>query len=163
MDLESELRLVEDAAAVAAFLEENGGLLTAGWTTRADPDLDGDPRADPELAQEPGVYWATMRPRSARSDIYHARLAWSRYPGAPPSVKFATDARGRLDVTSAWPICPGYRPPSFDICSAFTSEGFATHPEWNTQHPWPTTGNPFLWVVQLVQGHLDRSYGGRAQ
>ncbi len=152
LDLESELRLIEDAATVAAFLEENDGTLTAGWT----------PRVEPGDADEPGIFWATMRPRSAREERYYARLGWVRYPGAPPSVKFATGVRGRLDVTSAWPNCPGYRPSNFDICSAFTKEGYEAHPEWVAQHPWQTSGNPLLWVVQTLQGHLDRRYGGRS-
>jgi hypothetical protein len=152
MDLESEFRLIEDAAQVAAFLEENDGQLTAGWT----------PGAELAKGDEVGVYWATMRPRSAPDERYHARLGWARYPGSAPSVKYATGIRGRLDDPKAWPSCPGYRPSSFDICAAFTMEGFQTHPEWVAQHPWPTSGNPFLWVVSTLQGDLDRKYGGRA-
>jgi hypothetical protein len=153
IDLESELRLVEDAVDVAAFLADNGGTVTPGWTR---------PAADPDPADEPGVYWLTLRPRSAPTEQYYARVAWSRYPGAPPSVKYATGVRGRLDVTSAWPNVAGYRPGNADICADFTKEGYEAHPEWVAQRPWQTTGNPFLWVAQILQGHLDRSYSGRA-
>lgn len=153
MDFESELRLVEDAVEVAAFLAANGGTLIAGWTT----DADG-----PDPVDEPGVYWLTMRPKSASDQRYFARVAWSRYPGGPPSVKYATGVRGRLDVSNAWPNVPGARPGNFDFCSAFTAEGYQSHPEWVTQQPWPTAGNVFLWVAYILQGQLDRSYGGRA-
>jgi hypothetical protein len=151
MDVESELRLLEDAAAVAAYLGERDGVLTAGWAPVA-----------PTPGDEPGVFWLSMIPRSAPGEMYYARVAWTVYPGSPPSVRFVTAVRGALDSVSAWPSVPGYRPSSFDICMAFTREGYQTHPEWVTQYPWPTSGNPFLWVAQTLQGHLDRSYAGRA-
>lgn len=154
MDVESEMRLVEDAASVAAFLDENEGSLTPGWP---------EGRRAVEPVDEPGVYWLSMRPRSAPEERYHARVAWTTYPWSPPSVKFATSVRGALDVVSAWPTVPGYRPGNFDICAAFTAEGYRTHPEWMAQQPWDTRGNPFLWVATILQGHLDRSYGGRAR
>ena len=152
MDRMSELRLAADAKEVAAFLRGNGGSLISGWTVRTEPGPD----------DEPGVYWLKMRPKSVPQDQYVARVAWTRYPGAPPSVTFATKVRGRTDVTNAWPSVAGARPGNFDFCAAFTAEGYKTHPEWASQHPWPTTGNPFLWVVQVVQGLLDRHYSGRA-
>lgn len=91
------------------------------------------------------------------------RVAWERYPAAPPSVKFADAIGGRLDVTSAWPMIPGYRPGSFDICQPFTAEGFAIHAEWQ-QGPdrWPAAGNPFLWVAEILQRDLDHRYQGRS-
>lgn len=153
MDLESELRVVEDAVEVAAFLTAYGGTLTAGWTPGA---------TEPDPADEPGVYWVTMRPKSAPGERYIARVAWSRYPGAPPSIKYATGVRGHLDISSAWPNVPGARPGNFDFCSEFTAEGYQTHPEWEVQRPWATTGSPFMWIAQILQGQLDRSYGGRA-
>lgn len=153
IDLESQLRLVEDSVDVAAYLAENAGVLAPGWTPGA---------TDPAPEDEPGVYWLTMRPRSAPTERYVARVGWTRYPGAPPSVKYATGIRGRLDVTSAWPNVAGYRPGNGDICSEFTKEGYEAHPEWVAQRPWPSTGNPFLWIAQILQGHLDRAYGGRA-
>lgn len=144
MDIESQLRLDEDVEAVALYLEENGG------------------RLDPDPAGEAGVWWATMRPRTIPEEQYYVRIGWLRYPDAPPSVKFGTAVGGSLGVTAAWPVVPSYRPGNFDICAPFTKEGFESHPEWAAQFPWPTTGNPFLWVVDIVQGHLDRSYQGRS-
>ena len=144
MDAQSRLMLEADAAAVEAFAAEHGGSLVS------------DPTG------EFGTYWITLHPRSAPDESYVVRIAWKRYPDEPPSVKFAEGLAGSLSVVSAWPIVPGYRPGNFDICAPFTAEGYATHPEWSQQAPWPTTGNPFLWVVDTLQGDLDRNYGGRA-
>jgi hypothetical protein len=144
MDEQSRLLLMEDAAAVEALLAEHSG------------SLDRDPGG------ALGMYWATLHPRSVPSEAYIVRIAWTRYPDEPPSVKFAEGIGGSLTVVSAWPVVPGYRPGNFDICAPFTAEGHVTHPEWRAQAPWPTTGNPFLWVVDILQGDLDRNYGGRA-
>lgn len=146
MDEQSRLLLEEDAAAVEALLAEHGGSL------------------DPDPGGEVGTYWVTLHPRSAPGEAYVVRIAWTRYPDEPPSVKFAEGIGGSLAVVDAWPVVPGYRPGNFDICAPFTAEGHSTHPEWRAQSqaPWPTTGNPFLWVVDILQGDLDRNYGGRA-
>ncbi len=71
---------------------------------------------------------------------------------------------GSLAVTRAWPLIPGYRAASFDICKPMTAEGFAPAPRNGRTglESWPTTGNPFLWVVETIQFDLDNSYGGRA-
>jgi hypothetical protein len=144
MDLQSSLLLAEDAAEATAFLAEHSGSLLA----------DAD--------EVPGVYWASFHPRSAPDETYVTKIAWARYPDEPPSVKFAEGIGGSLTVQRAWPLVPGYRAGNFDICAPFTAEGYLTHPEWKTQAPWPTTGNPFLWVIDTIQGDLDRNYGGRA-
>jgi hypothetical protein len=144
MDQQSSLLVAEDAAAVEEFLAEHGGSL------------------EPDPTGAAGTYWVSLHPRSAPGETYFVRVAWSRYPDEPPSVKFAEGVAGSLTVVGAWPVVPGYRPGNFDICAPFTEEGYATHPEWRTQAPWPTTGNPFLWVVDTLQGDLDRNYGGRA-
>jgi hypothetical protein len=144
IDIETRWRLEADVAAVAAFLAENDGAVEAD-------------------SVEQGVYWLTMRPRTVPPERYYVHVAWERYPGAPPSVGFATAIGGELNVTSAWPLVPNYRPPSFDICMPFTKEGFALHSEWaGGREAWQTTGNPFLWVVELMQDHLDRLYQGRS-
>ncbi len=144
MDLESALALEEDGPAVSEFVGRNSGAL----------ERDKDDKAR---------YWLTVRPRSAPAERYYVCLTWSTYPHTPPSVKFAAAVGGSLNVTRAWPNIAGYRPGSFDICKPFTAEGFALHPEW-TRGPeaWPATGNPFLWVVEVLQGDLDHRYGGRA-
>jgi hypothetical protein len=142
-DAETLLNLKQDEPAVAAFLVDNGG--------RLDRD-----------AANPSIYWLTMRPLSAPDERYHARLGWTVYPYAAPSVKFADSRGGRLDVATAWPIIPGYRPQTFDICKPMCSEGFLTHPEWvEGPEAWPTEGNPFLWVVGVLQYDLDNQYSGR--
>lgn len=144
IDQETRLLLERDEPAVCEFVETNGGAIQ--------PD-----------ATEPGVYWLTLRPRQFPAERYYVRVGWTVYVGAPPSVKFATAVGGALNVTSAWPMVPGYRPGNFDICAPFTAEGFATHPEWRASaERWPTTGNPFLWVVQTLQNDLDNRYGGRS-
>jgi len=141
MDEESRLNLEQDVPAVEAFLAENGGT----------------------LACDASVYWLTLRPRSATTERYFARVVWTRYPHQAPSVAFATAVRGDLRVTRAWPNIPGYRVGSFDICRPFTAEGYALHSEWNSgSSAWPTVGNPFLWVAQELQFDLDNSYSGRA-
>lgn len=143
-DQESLLNLAADEVAVVAFLTDNGGRLTR----------DGGDAA---------AYWLRMRPVRAPTEIYYVRVAWSAYPHAAPSVKFADSVGGLLTVTSAWPVIPGYRPASFDICKPMTAEGYALHAEWRTgPDAWPTSGNPFLWVAEIVQYDLDNHYGGRS-
>ena len=143
-DQESLLNLAADEVAVAAFLVGNGGHLTR----------DG---------KDPAVYWLRMRPASTPSEIYYVRVAWPAYPHEAPSVKFACSIGGSLTVASAWPVIPGYRPASFDICKPMTAEGYALHAEWRTgPEAWPTAGNPFLWVAEMLQYDLDNHYGGRS-
>lgn len=144
MDLESSLALEDDEAAVRAFLLDNEG------TLQQDPDA-------------PGRYWLSMRPRSAPAERYHVSVTWTIYPHRAPSLKFADRVRGNLAVTAAWPLIPGYRAGSFDICKPFTAEGFGLHPDWERgPEAWRPTGNPFLWVAQVLQDDLDNRYGGRA-
>jgi hypothetical protein len=145
IDRETELNLLQDSQAVAAYIVENDGAVACDCSDR-------------------GVYWFTLRPRSAPSERYVVRVAWEQYPPAPPSVKFATEMHGRLDITSAWPLIDGYRPGSFDICRPFTAEGFNTHPEWRMNaERWPADGgNPFLWVATTLQLDLDTNYRGRS-
>lgn len=144
VDLETRLALQDDEAEARTVIEEHGAELIR--------DMD-----------DPGVYWLVMHPRAAPQERFVARVAWLRYPHAAPSVKFADEVRGRLDITSAWPIITGYRPGNFDICQPFTAEGFTVHPEWVTgPEAWPSTGNPFAWVVgQLLHDMADR-YQGRS-
>jgi len=143
-DQETLLNLADDEVAVATFLADNGGHLT-----RDDAD--------------PAVYWLTLRPSSAPSETYYVRLAWTAYPHQPPSIKFADTIGGSVAATRAWPLIPGYRAPSFDICKPMSAEGYALHPEWR-QGPdaWPTIGNPFVWVAEMLQFDLDNNYTGRA-
>lgn len=143
-DLETLTNLEADEATVASFLEEHGGRL------ERDPD-------------EKNVYWLTLRPRSEPDETYFVRVAWTSYPHEPPSVKFAAGVRGSLNVTSAWPVIPGYRPGSFDICKPFTAEGYGLHAEWRSgPEAWRSTGNPFLWIATMLQSDLNNSYGGRS-
>lgn len=145
IDEESRLNLEADEAAVREFLAEFGG------------DLLRD-------TNDPSVYWLSLRPQNAREEVYVARIGWTRYPQAAPSVKFADGIGGSLTVTRAWPVIPGYRPPSFDICKPFTAEGYALHGEWRTgPQAWPITGNPFLWVASQLQDDMNHRYQGRSQ
>jgi len=145
VDAETCLALDEDEHAAREAASESGGVLERDVADRA-------------------VYWLTMHSRTDPVETYFARIAWTRYPDGPPSVKFADAVSGRLDVTSAWPMVPGYRPGSYDICQPFTAEGQAVHPEWATgPEAWPATGNPFLWVVtQLLHDVADRQQGRSA-
>jgi hypothetical protein len=143
-DAETLLNLEQDEVAVAEFLAENGG------------HLDQD-------AADPSVYWLTLRPRSAPDERYFARVGWDGYPHSPPSLKFADRVGGSLTVKAAWPIITGYRPDSFDICRPLCREGYELHAEWKEgTTAWVTEGNPFLWVAQTIQFHMDNEYQGRA-
>jgi hypothetical protein len=141
--LATHLGLEEDLPAVQHLVADHGAEMRPGAT--------------------PGVFWLTMRPRAAPQEIFHARIAWTSYPDAPPSIKFADAIEGRLDVTWAWPIIPGYRPGNLDICQPFTAEAFGVHPEWRTgPEAWPSEGNPLEWVVgRLLHDMCDR-YQGRS-
>jgi hypothetical protein len=144
MDAESLLNLKSDEAAASARLKGSGGELIR------------------ESASS-GVYWALMRPRLQPNEEYFVRIGWSRYPHSPPSVKFSDKVGGYLNLTNAWPVIKGYRPGSFDICKPFTAEGFAVHPEWsNGPDGWSSSGNPFLWVIEILQNDLDNNYTGRS-
>lgn len=145
LDLESKLNLEGDTNAVVALLIQHGGRLLAD-------------------SEDHQTYWLELLPACDPGEIYIARLIWSAYPGAPPSVKFATEVGGRVDVTGAWPVVPGFRPTSFDICMPFTEEGFEVHPEWRTSaEAWTSTGNPFLYVASTLQRLFDTRYSGRHQ
>jgi len=144
LDLESQLNLLRDSQEVVELVAAHDGVVACDAVDR-------------------GLYWLHLRPATAVAESYYVRIVWERYPAAPPSVKFADAIGGRLDLTSAWPIIPGYRPGSFDICQPFTAEGFLIHAEWR-QGPdrWPSTGNPFLWVTEILQRDLDHRYQGRS-
>jgi hypothetical protein len=141
--LATQLGLDEDLPAAARLADEHGGELCAG--------------------RESSVFWLTMHPPASPPETFYARIAWTSYPDAPPSVKFGDAIDGRLDLTSAWPVVPGYRAGSFDICQPFTAEAYVAHPEWTTgPEAWPSDGNPFEWVVgRLLHDICDR-YQGRS-
>ncbi|MFI5289564.1 MAG: hypothetical protein ACHQ17_07935 [Polyangia bacterium] len=144
-DRESELSLAADAPAAAEFLTGRGGTL------------------HDTTAQESGTWWAELHPASQPQETFCARIAWSVYPGAAPSVKFSTEIGGGLADPVAWPVIPGYRPGSLDICKPFTAEGFTLHPDWAaSSQAWVPDGNPFLAVVRELQRDLNSDgYQGR--
>jgi len=140
---ESLLNLESDQVAVEKFLKENDGHLMRDEAN-------------------PALYWLSMRPRSAPSERYHVRVLWTSYPDAAPSILFSDGVGGALGVMHAWPVIPGYRPPN-DICKPFTAEGFSLHAEWQSgPDAWPTDGNPFVWVAEVLQNDLNTHYTGRA-
>jgi hypothetical protein len=145
LDRESELSLAADAPAAAAFLAGRGGTL------------------HDTTATEPGTWWAELHPASEPQQTFYARIGWSVYPGAAPSVKFAMEIGGPLGDPAAWPVVPGYRPTSLDICKPFTAEGFAIHPDWaQSSQAWIGDGNPFLAIVRELQRNLNSTdYQGR--
>jgi hypothetical protein len=143
-DDETLLNLQQDRDDVATILAARGGALDTG-------------------DEGAGVYWVTLSPRSAPTETYYVMIAWDSYPFAPPSIKFGAGIRGSLVVNRAWPVIPGYRTGSFDICKPMTKEGYALHPEWaRGSTAWVSDGNPFLWIVEELQFHLDNEYQGRA-
>ncbi len=144
MDAESLLNLEADLPDVRAKVAER--------KSRLEDDADTS-----------GVYWLVTAPPTAPGEAFFIRIAWSAYPFSAPSVKFAEKVGGSLNVTRAWPMMPGYRAGSFDICKPFTAEAFNIHPEWRTSaEAWRGTGNPFLWVVEIILEDFANHYGGRS-
>lgn len=106
---------------------------------------------------------AIMHSVKAPSELFQARLLWTKYPDLPPSLKFRDPATSRLDLPQAWPIVPGFRPQSLDACVNYCAEGFALHAEWQ-QDPrfrWDPSNNPLLRVLRTLQEELDEHYQGR--
>jgi hypothetical protein len=145
VDVETKLALETDEPTVREVVEEHGASLLS----------DGG---------DPSVFWLTLSPPKAPAEEYFVRIAWEGgYPHAAPSVKFADAVGGRLDLSSAWPVIPGYRPGDHDICQPFTAEAYRVHPEWaGGPEAWPSTGNPFLWVVERLLGDMVERYQGRS-
>ncbi|GLZ32029.1 hypothetical protein Lesp02_42170 [Lentzea sp. NBRC 105346] len=111
---------------------------------------------------EDGAYWIMMQARGQSGEPFIARLVWTVYPLRPPSLLFADSVGGATNRPASWPSAAGYRAPN-DVCKPFTAEGQALHPEWATgPHAWRASGNPFLYVVETVQGDIDRANGQRA-
>ncbi len=105
---------------------------------------------------------ATMTP-AGQQDSFQARLHWSAYPDAPPSLKFRDPTTGRLDMATAWPQVRGFRPGSLDACVNWCAEGFTLHPEWRTDPRlrWDSRGNALLKVLRILQDELDNHFQGR--
>jgi hypothetical protein len=105
----------------------------------------------------------TLAPAREPHEKFQARLLWTKYPDAPPSLKFRDPGTGRLDVRQAWPVARGFRPQSLDACVNWCAEGFAIHPEWRNdpRFQWNSSGNPLLWVLRQLQEELDEHYQGR--
>lgn len=145
LDRESELNLVADAEAAGQFLLARGGVLH--------PPAIGDAE----------VWWVQLHPAGDPIEEFFARLGWTVYPGAAPSIKFARTLGGELTDPSAWPVAPGYRPTCLDVCKPISAEGFALHPDWTqTNQAWTGRGNPFLAIVQELQRDLNGpGYSGR--
>lgn len=103
--------------------------------------------------------WSTKEPEAK----FQARLLWSTYPGAAPSLKFRDPASGRLDLPAAWPMVRGFRPTNLDACVNWCAEGLVTHPEWNNdpRFRWDPRGNAILRVLRILQDELDEHYTGR--
>lgn len=144
MDFESQLRLERDAEDVQSALEAAGGRLIR---------RDDDPV---------GLYWAEIKPSAPDTKAFIARIQWTIYPGRQPSVLFTPEAGGKTTSPGGWPAAPGYRV-GLDICKPFTAEGLTVHPEWsNGPYAWRSEGNPFLYIIEIVQGDIDRVAGARS-
>ncbi len=107
--------------------------------------------------------WAMMHSIKAPEELFQARLLWDVYPDNAPSLKFRDPKTGQLDLPTAWPVLPGFRPGSLDACVNYCSEGFALHPEWTTdpKFRWNPNGNVLLNVLRILQEEFDLVYGGR--
>lgn len=105
----------------------------------------------------------TLAPAHEPNEKFQARLLWTKYPDAPPSLKFRDPSTGRLDMPHAWPVGRGFRPQSLDACCNWCAEGFGIHPEWrnDSRFQWNASGNPLLWVLRQLQEELDEHYQGR--
>ncbi|MEU9324097.1 hypothetical protein AB0D91_09815 [Streptomyces canus] len=145
VDLESQLLLERDMSAAEEFLASVGGKFV-----QREQDL-------------PGVLWVELQPRNRERAPFTVRMIWTVYPHRPPSVHFADEPGGVTTVTSAWPAADGYRAPSNDICKPFTAEGQQLHADWASgPYAWSGTGNPLLYVLETIQGDIDRADGRRA-
>lgn len=107
--------------------------------------------------------WATFVPPGTPSETFQARLAWAKYPDQPPSLKFRDPESGRLDLATAWPKLPGFRPTSLDACVSWTLEGMGLHPEWanDPRFRWDPAGNVLLKVLRTLAGLFETSFQGR--
>jgi hypothetical protein len=105
----------------------------------------------------------TMSPSKHPEENFQARLSWESYPAKPPSLKFTHPGKADFADPTAWPICPGFRPPSLDSCVHWTAEGHGLHPEWKGAPAtrWDPTGTPLLRVLYCLQDALDLTYSGR--
>lgn len=102
----------------------------------------------------------TTSPASAPDEIFEAQLVWLAYPSGLPSLKFRNlETKSTTDKT-AWPVCSGFRPDSFDSCVHWTAEGHAIHPEWATSeaHRADPSGNPLFRALCFLQDTLDIGY-----
>jgi hypothetical protein len=107
--------------------------------------------------------WVSMYPLEHPEEVFQARLLWVAYPEKAPSLKFRDPASGRLDLPTAWPILPGFRPTSLDACVNWCAEGFAVHPEWRNDPKlkWDSRGNALLKVLRILQFEFDNHFQGR--
>lgn len=133
-------------------------------------DFEALPRGDD---RDPSDRWAavlvaalevhvTMSPAAHPTENFVARLVWSRYPDAAPSVTFIDPATGRSDIPQAWPTGGPFRP-VMGLCCNYTAEGFGLHQEWikDPRFRWRADGNVLLKVIRLLQEDLDNHYAGR--
>ncbi len=104
--------------------------------------------------------YVTVSSDKAPTEIFQARFCWDSYPTDPPSFKFRDPTTGRLDLMTAWPEMPGYRPNVFDACVNWSVEGFVAHPEWKNDPNirWMPTGNVLVKVLKLLQRDLDEKF-----
>lgn len=104
--------------------------------------------------------YVTASPAKASAEVFQARFCWNVYPGEPPSYKYRDPKTGRLDLTSAWPEVPGYRPTNFDACVNWSAEGFIAHPEWRNDPniKWNPKRNALLKVLRYMQRDLDEKF-----
>lgn len=107
--------------------------------------------------------WVMLTAVSYPAEQFQARLAWQSYPDQAPSLKFRDPATGRLDLPTAWPQAPGFRPSSLDACVNWSAEGLALHPEWQNDpnYRWDPRGNTLLKILRLIQETLDDGFQGR--
>lgn len=108
-----------------------------------------------------GLFLA-LHPQSHPTELYKARIHWSNYFG-PPSLKFVHPTSGGVNDPSAWPQCPGFRPPSLDACVPWTAEGHGLHPEWKNspEFSFPSLEAPMHYIARRLQLTLDSNYQGR--
>ncbi len=104
-----------------------------------------------------------MSPLNVPNEKFMARFQWREYPQDAPSLKFIDPNSDSLNVPSAWPKLPGFRPNNLDACVNWTSEGFALHPEWrnDVRYRWDERGNVLLKVLRYLQDELDLHFQGR--
>ena len=139
--------------------------LQAELNLRADAEALHLGREHDWIVEGPNGLVVDVRLTAIDREHYWLRFVCDGYPDRPFSVKPLDYLTKNTAILSAWPSCEGFRPPT-DLCMPVCAEGFALHPEWQSDPRlrWRSEGNPLLRVLEELQVRLNdpTKYRGRA-